>query len=98
MNIADSSLSPGEAPFNPSPTSQAKTPRILALLDRLLREREQFFDVLFADREVWNYCRLFGLITVVLCALYGLTMGATAWTGSWQRGLAQMTAATIKLP
>jgi hypothetical protein len=68
------------------------------LLDRLLREREEFFDVLFAGREVWKYCRVFGLIAIVLCALYGLTMGATAWTGSWQKGLAQMTAASIKLP
>jgi len=98
MNIADSSLTPGETPFSPAPASQSRAPRILALLDRLLREREQFFDVLFAGREVWNYCRTFGLITVVLCALYGLTMGATAWTGTWQRGLAQMTATTIKLP
>jgi hypothetical protein len=98
MNLADSSLSPDEAPFNPSPASQSRALGILALLDRLLREREQFFELLFSGREIWNYCRLFGLITVVLCALYGLTMGATAWTGSWQRGLAQMTATTIKLP
>jgi len=98
MNIADSSLSPDAAPFEPSPASPSRASRILALLDRLLREREQFFELLFAGRDVWIYCRLFGLITVVLCAIYGLTMGATAWTGAWQRGLAQMTAATIKLP
>jgi len=98
MNIPDSSFPPGEVPFSPSPTLQSRLPRILSLLDRLLREREEFFETLFTGKDVWNYCRLFGLITAVLCALYGLTMGATAWTGSWQRGLAQMTAASIKVP
>src|SRR5262252_7436057 len=98
MTTPDSSLPPREVSFNPSPTLQSWAPRILSLLDRLLREREQFFETLFAGREVWSYCRLFGLITVVLCALYGMTMGATAWTGSWQKGLAQMTAASIKVP
>lgn len=98
MNIPDSSFPPGEVPFSPSPTLQSRLPRILSLLDRLLREREEFFETLFTGKDVWNYCRLFGLITAVLCALYGLTMGATAWTGSWQRGLAQMTATSIKVP
>ena len=89
----DSSWTAGEAPG-----SDFTVPRVLRLLDRLLRHRENFFEILFAGRDVWRYCCSFSLTATILCAAYGLTMGATAWTGSWQRGLAQMTAASIKLP
>jgi len=94
-NPTDSPLTAGDQlPYNRAPVSSG----VFTLLDRLLRQREEFFEVLFAGREVWKYCQLFALITVVLCVAYGLTMGANAWTVSWQKGLAQMAATAIKLP
>ncbi|MBI4659993.1 MAG: actin-binding WH2 domain-containing protein [Verrucomicrobia bacterium] len=71
---------------------------VFSLLDQLLRQREGFFDAIFAGRELGARLRSFLFIIVVLSAFYGVTMGAVGLTQSFSRGWMQMLSSGVKVP
>lgn len=83
---------------SPSPTVRDENPGFFALLDRILRQREGFFDEIFDGKNIAARIRWFLFAIVTLSGLYGLTMGASALTVDWQRGLLQMLTSAVKVP
>jgi hypothetical protein len=67
-------------------------------LDRLLRERESFFDEIFEGRELGFLLRWFLLATLVLSAFYGMTMGFMGFRDDIALGLLQTLTSAIKVP
>jgi hypothetical protein len=68
------------------------------MLDRLLRQREGFFEEIFNEPEIWPRMRTFLLAILGLSAVYGLAMGAAGLLVDWQRGFLQMVASGVKVP
>jgi len=68
------------------------------MLDRVLREREPFFDELFEGRNLGRNLRWFGLTIVMLSGFYGMTMGMAGLVVDVRAGLLQMLSSAIKVP
>src|SRR5688572_13867583 len=71
---------------------------MLTLLDNLLRRREAFFSEIFEGTNLHIRIRQFLFAIVTLTAIYGLTMGASAFGVSLDRGGLQMLSSGLKVP
>jgi hypothetical protein len=71
---------------------------LIALLDQLLRKREEFFEEIYSGRDVGRWARRFLIIVLLLSAGYGLTMGALGFSGDFSRGLFQSLSSAVKVP
>lgn len=99
-----------EAPAPPTPapliTSEPTEPLdnvrskpFFELFDGLLRRRESYFETIFKGQEVGPLIRWSLLATILLSALYGLTMGAASFTNAdWGVAFAQSASAAVKVP
>jgi hypothetical protein len=67
-------------------------------LDRLLRDRESFFEEIFSGQELKSRLRWFLFSIAVLGAFYGMTMGMVGIKNSWSLGLLQMLVSAVKVP
>ena len=70
----------------------------VALLDGVLRRREEFFEQIFNGRELGSLLRWFLAAIVVMSGFYGVTMGAAGVTFHAGTGLLQMAASAVKVP
>jgi hypothetical protein len=70
----------------------------LGLLDDLLRRREEFFEQIFGDVNLGVRIRQFLVVIIVLSAVYGVTMGASSFGISADRGFLQMISSGLKVP
>jgi len=68
------------------------------LLDRLLREREKFFDEIFEGRKLGVLLRWFLTATLVLSAFYGMTMGLMGFRHDAWLGVLQSVTSAVKVP
>jgi hypothetical protein len=68
------------------------------LLDRLLRNREGFLDEIFQGKEIWKRLWTFLGATVLLTAVYGLSMGLMGFREGLGVGCLQMLTSAIKVP
>jgi hypothetical protein len=86
--------------FSPPPVAGAPSEErgYLGLIDAILRRREDFFAEIFAGQNLRARLRMFVLTVALLSCVYGMTMGASSFTGGFQRGIFQMISAGIKVP
>jgi hypothetical protein len=77
--------------------SQAKA-GFLGLLDDLLRRREDFFEQIFSGTNLGARIWQFLVVITVLSGLYGVTMGASSFAISADRGFLQMLSSGLKVP
>ena len=70
----------------------------LGLLDDLLRRREEFFEQIFSGVNLRARIRQFLGVITVLSGLYGITMGASSFAISVDRGFLQMISSGVKAP
>ena len=68
------------------------------MLDKVLRQREGYFDEIFEGREVTSRIRWFLMAILVLSGFYGLSMGASALSVDVNRGMMQMVSSALKVP
>lgn len=74
------------------------TPTFVALLDGILRRREDFFTEIFESKDLRIRLRSFLVAIISLSAIYGMTMGAAGLVVSFERGGLQMIASGLKVP
>src|SRR5262245_41832015 len=86
---------PGSA--SPSPAGSGAA-GFLSLLDNILRKREEFFAAIFEGLNLVQLIRSFLFAIVGLCAVYGLTMGASSLAFGVNHGLLQMVSSGLKVP
>ena len=91
-------ISPRMSVRNDPPPMLGSPSSFFGLLDRLLRDREGFFDDIFAGKEVKAHLGTFLIATVCLSAFYGISMGLPGFRHSLGQGLLQVVAAGIKVP
>jgi hypothetical protein len=84
----------GSAPLEPL----VRQPGMLSLLDDILRRRELFFTEIFEGTNLNLRIRQFLLAIVLLSAIYGITMGASAFGVGLERGGLQMLSSGVKVP
>jgi hypothetical protein len=83
----------------PSPaSSNLQQSGIVTLLDNILRRREAYFTEIFEGANLNTLIRQFLFAIVILSAIYGVTMGATAFGLGWNRGGVQMLISGLKVP
>jgi hypothetical protein len=83
----------------PGPAApQLQQSGIFGLLDDILRRREAFFTEIFDGVNLHARIRQFLFAIITLSAIYGITMGATAFGLGWERGGLQMLSSGIKVP
>jgi len=83
----------------PAPSStELQRSGILTLLDNILRRREAFFTEIFEGVNLHARIRQFLFAIVTLAAIYGITMGATAFSVGLDRGGLQMLSSAVKVP
>ena len=68
------------------------------LLDRLLRDRDRFLDEIFEGREIGRILVGFLGATVLLTAVYGLSMGLMGFRDGFGVGCLQLLTSAIKVP
>jgi hypothetical protein len=73
-------------------------PGFFQVMDRLLRERDGFFNEIFANRDLGRRLRWFLGATMILNACYGATMGIMGIQNAWGQGLLQMLTSAVKVP
>jgi hypothetical protein len=84
----------GPAPIN----HELQRDGFLTLLDNILRRREAFFTEIFEGVNLNTRIRQFLFAIIMLSAIYGLTMGASAFGVGLERGGLQMLSSGIKVP
>ncbi len=77
---------------SPAPSSTAH------LLDKILRQRETFFDEIFQGKNIRGQIISFLAGIICLSGFYGLTMGAASLPLNWSTGLLQMLTSAVKVP
>lgn len=70
----------------------------LKLIDGILRYRENFFEEIFASKNLAVRLRMFVCITSVLSFFYGATMGASSFEHGFERGMLQTLSSALKVP
>ena len=93
MNNADAQKLSSQS----SPNSSSATD-FFGLMDRLLRDRESFFDEIFSQQNLKSRLRWFLVSILLLGAFYGSTMGLMGIKNSWTTGLMQMLVSSVKVP
>ncbi len=73
-------------------------PGFAKYLDRLIRQREQFFEDIFEDKDIERQLRWFVLGILSLSSFYGVTMGLMGFTQDLTRGLLQTVTSALKVP
>jgi hypothetical protein len=91
-------IAPGEGEDVPHPANPIRSTSFFASLDRLLRGREAFFDEIYEGPNVGIRLRWFLLSTVMLSALYGVTMGCEGFSHGFVRGTLQSLTSAVKVP
>ncbi len=90
--------SPVLSPSDP-PLSNVRSTPFFELFDGLLRRRESYFEAIFQGKEVGALIRWSLIASLLLCGLYGLTMGATHFReADWGAGFAQSLSSAAKVP
>jgi hypothetical protein len=98
MQTLDLSANPNPmAPEASSPT-EFQNAGFFRLLDHLLRQREQFFDTIFAGKCMGRWSRWFLLVIVLLAGVYGVTMGTMGFTRNVGQGTLQSLTSGLKVP
>lgn len=81
------------------PLEGVRSKPFFELFDGLLRRRESYFETIFKGQEVGPLIRWSLLATILLSALYGLTMGAASFANAdWGVAFAQSASAAVKVP
>jgi hypothetical protein len=81
-----------------APDEDARSSGFFALLDGLLRRRENFFEDIFDNRRIGERLRWFLMAIVVLSGFYGATMGAIGFGGDVGKGIMQALSSAVKVP
>ncbi|MDA1275727.1 MAG: actin-binding WH2 domain-containing protein [Verrucomicrobia bacterium] len=68
------------------------------MLDRVLRQREGYFEEIFEGKSVGARIRWFLVAIFILSGFYGLAMGATDLAVDVNRGMLQMVSTAVKVP
>lgn len=95
---------PDLTPIEPSTSgvrdrgAEHKDSGFFAVLDRLLREREHFFNEIFTDHGLGARLRWFTGATLLLNACYGMTMGMMGFQNGIGLGILQMVISAVKVP
>src|SRR6185436_14296189 len=99
MNANEGIVAGGAMPsFPPASVTPVGGGGFLALLDNLLRRREDFFTQIFEGTDLKKLIGSFFLIILTSSAAYGMTMGASGFTVGMQRGALQMLSSGLKVP
>jgi hypothetical protein len=91
---SDDILSPGPS----APALPSSDRGYLAMIDAILRRREDFFAEIFSDQNLRARLRMFVLTITALSFIYGATMGASSFIVGLDRGFQQMLSSGIKVP
>lgn len=79
--------------------SNVRSMKFFELFDGLLRRRESFFEAIFSDQEVRPLIRWSITATLLLTAIYGLTMGMMSFSShGFSTGIAQSFSSAFKIP
>lgn len=81
-----------------SQVSPGKTSTFFTLLDRLLRQRESFFEEVFSGQNLVERMRWLLLSIALLSAFYGTTMGAVGFADGFGKGMSQVVVSGLKVP
>lgn len=71
---------------------------MLGMFDRILRNREGYFEGIFGEKGLAGLFRRFLVAVLVLAALYGVAMGAASFRMGFWHGVEQVISSGIKVP